>query len=112
MYFIAKHLKMKWSPEIISHELSENGIKFSRTSIYTVIKKRRPEWRKWLAHRGKKLKHTASIGKIPNRVSIEKRPKIVDSRKRFGDWEADRPFKNETQQSMKLRGQGQQFQIV
>jgi len=28
-------------------------------------------------------------GKIPNRVGIEHRPKIVDRKKRIGDWEAD-----------------------
>ena len=28
-------------------------------------------------------------GKIPNRVSIEQRPAIVDARKRLGDWEGD-----------------------
>jgi IS30 family transposase len=28
-------------------------------------------------------------GSIPNQVSIEQRPAIVDSRKRFGDWEGD-----------------------
>jgi len=28
-------------------------------------------------------------GKIPNRVSIEHRPAVVDQRKRIGDWEAD-----------------------
>ena len=89
LYFIANHLKKKWLPEIISHALSENGIKFSHTSIYTVIKKHRPEWKKLLIHQGKKLKHKASVGKIINRASIEKRPKIVDSRKRFGNWEAD-----------------------
>ena len=89
LHFIEKRLRMKWSPEIVSHELSENGIKFSHTSIYTVIKKHRPKWRKWLILRGKKLKHKGSISKIPNRVSIEKRPKIVNLRKRFGDWEAD-----------------------
>ncbi len=38
---------------------------------------------------GKKVRHKAAAGKILNRVSIEKRPKIVDSRRRFGDWEAD-----------------------
>jgi IS30 family transposase len=80
---------MRWSPEIISHELSENGIKFNHTSIYTVIKQHRPEWRKWLVHRGKKVRHKASTDKILNRVSIEKRPEIVDLRRRFGDWEAD-----------------------
>jgi IS30 family transposase len=87
--FIERHLKIRWSPEIISHELSENGIKFNHTSIYTVIKQHRPEWRKWLVHRGKKVRHKASTDKILNRVSIEKRPEIVDLRRRFGDWEAD-----------------------
>ena len=90
MNFIERHLKMRWSPEIISHELSENGVKFSHTSIYMLIKKHRPEWQKWLVHKGKKVRHKASsTHKILNRVSIEKRPKIVDSRRRFGDWEAD-----------------------
>jgi len=28
-------------------------------------------------------------GQIPNRTSIEKRPQIVDAKRRFGDWEAD-----------------------
>jgi IS30 family transposase len=28
-------------------------------------------------------------GAIPNQISIDQRPPIVDSRKRFGDWEAD-----------------------
>ena len=51
--------------------------------------KARPEWRKLLIHQGKKLKHKATVGKIINRVSIEKRPEIVNSRKQFGDWEAD-----------------------
>ena len=87
--FIERRLKMRWSPEIISHELRENGVKFSHTSIYTVINKHRPEWRKWLVHRGKKVRHKASTDKILNRVNIEKRPKIVDFRRRFGDWEAD-----------------------
>ena len=51
--------------------------------------KARPEWRKLLIHQGKKLKHKATVGKIINRVSIEKCPEIVNSRKQFGDWEAD-----------------------
>ncbi len=28
-------------------------------------------------------------GQIPDRVSIDKRPKIVDTKKHIGDWEAD-----------------------
>ncbi len=42
-----------------------------------------------LIHKGKRKKQNASAVKIQNRISIKKRPKIVDSRKRFGDWEVD-----------------------
>lgn len=90
LHFIERRLKKKWSPEIISVEWKKNtGETFSHTSIYTIIKKHRPEWKKLLVHKGKRKKQKASAGKIQNRVSIEKRPKIVDSRKRFGDWEVD-----------------------
>lgn len=88
--YVCNKLKLRWSPEIISHKLfEEKGIKFSHTSIYTFIKKHRPEYRKFLAHRGKKRSHGASVTKIPNRVSIAERPLIVDFRMRFGDWEVD-----------------------
>ena len=37
--FIEKHLKKRWSPEIISMQLKkEKGWKFSHSSIYTLIK--------------------------------------------------------------------------
>ena len=90
LIYVSNKLKQRWSPEIISHQLlAEKGIKFSHTSIYTLIKSHRPEYKKFLAHRGKKLTHRASVTKIPNRVGIAERPKIVDSRARFGDWEVD-----------------------
>ena len=91
-HFIFKCLKNKWSPEIISVECRKQiGRKFSHTSIYNLIRRHRPEWLKLLIHRGKRRKqtHSASVGKIPNRVSIAKRPEIVNSRKRFGDFEVD-----------------------
>ena len=87
--FIEKHMKLRWSPEIISHELRKNGIKFSHMSIYTLIRKHRPEWRKLLPHKGKKLRHSVANIKIQDRTNISKRPKIIESRKRFGDFEVD-----------------------
>ena len=91
--FIEKHLKKRWSPEIISMQLKkEKGWKFSHSSIYTLIKKHRPEWMKYLINKGRKrrkLTHPASAKFIPERVSIDKRPEIVGTRERFGDWEAD-----------------------
>ena len=90
LHFIERRLKKKWSPEIIAEEWRKfSGKTFTHTSIYTVIKKHRPEWRKLLIHRGKRKKSKGYVGKISNRVGIEKRPAIVDRRRRFGDWEAD-----------------------
>lgn len=34
-------------------------------------------------------RNKASRNKVPNRIGIEERPKIVDQRRRYGDWEAD-----------------------
>ena len=45
--FIEQNLKKRWSPEIISVKWKEKtGENFSYTSIYTLIKKHRPEWKK------------------------------------------------------------------
>ena len=39
--------------------------------------------------RRKRLKKNDGRGKIPNKTMIDKRPKIVDDKGRFGDWEGD-----------------------
>ena len=90
--FVLKCLKKRWSPEVISATWErQTGQSFSHTSLYNLIKKYRPEWKKFLICKGKrrKLTHSASVGKIPNRVEISNRPEIVASRQRFGDYEAD-----------------------
>ena len=95
--FVERCLKKKWSPEIISHELKKysNGeLSFSHTSIYSLIKKHRPEWKKYLICQGKKYKKLNGIilsdsPTIKNAVSIEKRSKEVINRNRLGDFEVD-----------------------
>lgn len=91
--FIEQNLKKRWSPEIISIKWKEKtGKSFSHTSIYNLIKKHRPEWRKLLIY-GKKRRRFGSsksfVGKIPDRVSISERPGEVNLRQSFGDYEAD-----------------------
>ena len=55
LHIIDRCIQKRWPPEIISNILRiEYGIKFSHTSIYTLIKKHRPEWAKYLAMKGKK----------------------------------------------------------
>ncbi len=85
------------SPVQISGFLRKNhGIIISHESIYTYIWKDkkmggclyfhlRHKAKKYNKRKGKK----AGRGLIPNRVDIEKRPAIVEQKKRFGDFELD-----------------------
>ena len=84
LHSIERLLKRKWSPMIIVHKL---GHIISHTTIYTIIKTIRKEWRKFLIYQGKSKYHKGSSGKeqIPYRTDIAMRPvEIV-----LGDWEAD-----------------------
>lgn len=87
---------LQCSPEQISGRLGLEGTLISHESIYKHIWKNRQlggALFKNLRHRGKKYNKrpskTAGRGCIPNRVDIDKRPKVVDNKNRFGDWEAD-----------------------
>lgn len=93
LIFIENRLKERWSPEITSEMWEQKtGKTFSHTSIYTLIEKHRPEWIKYLIckrKKRKKLTHSASVSKIPNRVDISERAAEVEKRERFGDFEVD-----------------------
>lgn len=92
-----------FSPELVAAHWKKLGIKgVSHETIYRFIwtckhsnKRIHAEYKdlyKYLRHGHRKRKrgnYKDSRGLIPNRVPIEKRPKIVDKRKRFGDLEAD-----------------------
>ena len=60
---------------------SQKGVNKPFKNLYKLLKHRR-------RHR-KRGNYKDSRGLIPNRVAIDKRPKIVDERKRFGDLEVD-----------------------
>ena len=89
--------KRQWSPEQISGWLkNEHGIALSHERIYQYIwadKKEGGDLHRCLRRRGKKYNRRGAInagrGLIPGRVDIAKRPLIVASRKRVGDWEGD-----------------------
>ena len=85
MMQIERMIKLRWSPEIIAHEL---GGAVSHTTIYTMIGTCRPEWKKYLIYR-KKARYRKGIRRIgriniPNRTDISERPPVM-----FGDFEAD-----------------------
>lgn len=93
----------RFSPELVAAEWRREGIDgVSQETIYKFIwyckhtnKRENSEFKdlyKLLKHGRRKRKrgnYKDSRGLIPNRVSIEKRPKIVDKRRRFGDLEVD-----------------------
>lgn len=96
-------LTRRYSPELVSAQWEKDGIAgVSHETIYKFIwnckhtskdsNKVYKNLYKGLKHGRRKRKrgnYRDSRGTIPNRVSIERRPKIVAQRKRFGDFEAD-----------------------
>ncbi len=94
---VKEKLYQDWSPEQISGYLKRNeGILISHERIYQYVledKKSGGDLYKHLRHSAKKRKKRYGSpdrrGQIKNKVSIENRPKIVDEKKRIGDWEID-----------------------
>jgi len=93
----------KWSPELISHQGNKTGeCPISHEWIYQWIwdckhsnRKQNKEFKQlysYLKHgkrRRKRGNRKDRRGIIPNRVSIEQRPQIIDKRERLGDVEVD-----------------------
>lgn len=89
-------LCQEWSPEQISRRLwLEKTLRVSHEWIYQYIYTDKAEGGNLYRHLGcqkKRRKRYGSRdrrGKIPNRVSIDERPALVDQLRRFGDWEGD-----------------------
>ena len=89
-------LERKHSPEQISGALRLEGIRVSHETIYSYIMRDKAAGGtlyKNLRINGKRRYRrrikSARVGKIIERVGIEERPKIVDTRSRYGDWEVD-----------------------
>ena len=89
-------LRQDWSPEQISGRLKlEKKPSVSHECIYLYVyaeKRRGGTLHQHLRSQKKQRKRYSGYirrGQIPNRISIDKRPKIVANKSRFGDWEAD-----------------------
>ena len=93
---IKEKLAKKWSPEQISNDLMKRAIALSHESIYQYIWKDKQQGGmlyQQLRRQGKKYNKRyqgkTKRGQIKNRVSIDLRPLIVETKLRVGDWEID-----------------------
>ena len=93
---VATLLCEHWSPEPISGWLAqEKGIVISHEWIYRYSYQNKRDGGDLYKHlrcqkpRRKRYGSNDRRGQIKHRISIEQRPKVVDSRSRTGDWEAD-----------------------
>jgi IS30 family transposase len=110
-YVIAK-LKLGWSPEQISGTISKKrpGCSISYEAIYQYIydkeTRKRVNLAQYLprAHKKRKLfgqgyRHKSKV-RIPRRVSIDKRPKLVAKRAQAGHWEADTVISRQSKRAL------------
>ena len=93
---IEAKIRLDWSPEQISGWMKRQlAIQISHEWIYQYIladKHAGGTLYRHLRCQKKRRKRYGSYdrrGKLPNRVSIEKRPAVVEQRQRIGDWEVD-----------------------
>lgn len=94
---VKTYLKADWSPEQISGWLKkQNRPWVSHETIYQYVIADQENGGDLYTHlrcgrkkRRKRIKTNDRRGQIPNRVSIDERPQIVDEKKRIGDWEID-----------------------
>lgn len=93
---VERLLRNDWSPEQISGWLnSEYQITVSHEWIYQFVLKNKHQGGNLYQHlrckkqRRKRYGSTSYRGRLLNRISIDQRPAIVDTRSRIGDWELD-----------------------
>lgn len=92
--YIHKKIFLGWSPELVAGRIANVDKHISSISWKAIYKYVRTVYGRLLEMhlprygKGKK-KGRAKVEKLEGRVFIDKRPKIVALRKRFGDWEGD-----------------------
>jgi len=89
-------LALQWSPEIIAGWFKQNKpyCTISYEAIYQYIYLEAKQFipclpRRHKNRRRKSSKRKVKKSKIPNRISILDRPKIINQRLEFGHWESD-----------------------
>jgi transposase, IS30 family len=95
---VREHLEQHWSPDQIAGRTQLDFWRYprhhvSRQTIYDWIERERRfgrrRWRECLRFGKPRRKRSSNAGRLPGAVSIEGRPRVVELRRRFGDWEGD-----------------------
>ena len=89
--FVKEHLEKRWSPDQVAQCSRRTFARCKKQSvshqtIYNWIQGHEPEWCEWLRRRGRPPERR---GKLSDCVSIQGRPKVINRRRRYGDWEGD-----------------------
>lgn len=101
--YVTERLRWGWSPDQIAGRLKldypkDNHWRITAETIYRWIYqeaqlKCNQPWYEYLRRKQKKRKKYSGRkvhrSHIPDRISIHKRPKVVDKRREFGHWEGD-----------------------
>jgi transposase, IS30 family len=96
--FVRSRLVRSWSPDQIAGRskcdfADDRRSQISHQTIYAWIQSRlaadHRRFAGFLRRAGSRRPREDRRGRIPNQVSIEGRPKAVDQRRRYGDWEGD-----------------------
>lgn len=89
--YVKDKIEIRWSPEQIAgrvrREFPRRESKWlSRQTIYNWIDSHATEWKSLLRRGGRPPEKR---GKLKDCVSIAGRPKVINRRRRYGDWEGD-----------------------
>lgn len=93
--YVEEKLREDWSPEEVAGRLKEidKHVKYaSRGAIYKFVYSvygRNLERRLRYKNKKKRGGGRKSVTQLKGRIFIDQRPKIVEKRRRFGDWEGD-----------------------
>lgn len=93
--YVEEKLRKDWSPEEIAGRLRYKDVRIKYASYGAVYKFVYSVYgrtiERYLPYKGKKKrgKKREKVVQLKNRVFIDKRPRIIGKRARFGDWEGD-----------------------
>lgn len=93
---VRRGLARSWSPDQVAGRMRREHPReptrcVSHQTIYDWVRRdpHREHWEGYLRRGGKRRPKHDRRGKLKGTVSVADRPKVVDERRRFGDWEGD-----------------------